>query len=189
MHLFINTIPETSTYILFDSERMIRDQKTLALKGHESEQFLVSFEEFLSDNDLLFNDLDGIVVVNGPGSFTAMRIVTLTVNTLAFVHHTPLYSLDFFNLATLGGLGYPILVKANKGEYLVRKSQEDLPSIVLISDVPDGQYAGLGDINDFANGGISIQSEIDYNRVIQNLPLDVPQERIEPFYIKKPNIT
>gem|GEM_PF-6865401 len=46
-------------------------------------------------------DLDGIVVVNGPGSFTAMRIVTLTLNTLAFVHKTPLYGLDFFNLATL----------------------------------------------------------------------------------------
>gem|GEM_PF-4512256 len=32
MHLFINTILETSTYILFDSERMIRDQQTFALK-------------------------------------------------------------------------------------------------------------------------------------------------------------
>lgn len=82
-----------------------------------------------------------------------------------------------------------MLIKANRGEYLVRKSLEDLPRIVPIDEVPSGHYVGLGDINDFANKEISIQSELDYNRVIQNLSLDVLRERVEPFYIKKPNIT
>lgn len=189
MHLFINTIPETSTYILFDSERSICGQQTFGLKWHESEQFLVSLEGFLAENSLVFEELKGIVVVNGPGSFTAMRIVTLTINTIAFVHGTPLYGIDFFSLATLGWLEYPMFVKANRGEYLMKKSWEDLPQIVPIDEVSSGQYAGFGDINDFANKEISIQSEIDYGTVIQNVPLDVPQERIEPFYIKKPNIT
>lgn len=101
MHLFINTIPETSIYILFDSERNIRGRKTLELRGYESEQFLVTLEQFLSEYSLTLDELEGIVVVNGPGSFTAMRIVTLTLNTIAFVHKVPLYSLDFFHLLTL----------------------------------------------------------------------------------------
>lgn len=189
MHLFINTIPETSAYILFDSEKSICGQQTLGLKWHESEQFLATLEEFLTENSLVFEELEGIVVVNGPGSFTAMRIVTLTLNTIAFVHKVPLYSIDFFTLATLGWLEYPMLVKANRGEYLVKKSWEDLPMIVPIDEIPSGHYAGLGDINDFANREISIQSEIDYSAVIRNLSLDVLEERVEPFYIKKPNIT
>jgi|GEM_PF-4534699 len=82
-----------------------------------------------------------------------------------------------------------MIVKANRGEYLLRKSQEDLPMIIPIDDVPSGHYAGLGDTNDFTNGGISIQSEIDYKTVIRNLVLDTPTQRIEPLYIKKPNIT
>ena len=78
-----------------------------------------------------------------------------------------------------------MLIKANRGEYLVKKSLEDLPMIMPIDNVPSGHYSGLGDINDFANKEISIQSELDYNRVIRNLSLEVPQERVEPFYIKK----
>lgn len=101
MHLFINTIPEASTYILFDSERNICGQETLELRGHESEQFLASLGGFLAKHSLALEELEGIVVVNGPGSFTAMRIVTLTLNTITFVHGTPLYSLDFFQLLTL----------------------------------------------------------------------------------------
>ncbi|EKD30014.1 MAG: hypothetical protein ACD_78C00187G0001 [uncultured bacterium (gcode 4)] len=189
MHLFINTIPEVSTYILFDSERIIRDRKTLTLKWHESEQFLATLEGFLLENSLTFAELEGIVVVNGPGSFTAMRIVTLTVNTLAFVHKTPLYSLDFFSLAVLAWLDYPMLMKANRGEYLLRKSEKYPPAIIPIGEVPSWHYAGLGDTNDFTNGGISIQSELDYGAAIRNLALDTPTQRIDPFYIKKPNIT
>jgi tRNA A37 threonylcarbamoyladenosine modification protein TsaB len=140
-------------------------------------------------NSLTFSDLHGIVVVNGPGGFTAMRIVTLMVNTIAFVHKIPLYALDFFKLAMLGGLDYPMLIKANKGEYLLKKSKNDLPSIVSIDTISEGRYSGLGDTNDFTNKKILIQSEINYNLVIQMLSFDKSQERIEPLYIKKPNIT
>lgn len=98
MNLFIDTISLPATYILFDSEGNIISQEFTELKGRESEYFLVSILEFLHKNNLEFRDLSGVIVVNGPGSFTAMRIITLTINTLSFVHHTPLYSIDYFAL-------------------------------------------------------------------------------------------
>lgn len=78
--------------------------------------------------------------MNGPGSFTAMRIITLTINTLSFVHHTPLYSMDYFTLGELSGWGYPILLRANRGEYLIQKNKDMTPELIAIPDIPSEIY-------------------------------------------------
>lgn len=98
MYLFIDTISIPAIYILLDTEKNIVSQESLELRGRESEYFLISLQEFLARNSLEYNTLEGIIVVNGPGSFTAMRIITLTINTLSFVYHIPLYSIDYFHL-------------------------------------------------------------------------------------------
>lgn len=189
MYLLIDTVSTPAIYILFDSERNIVSQESTELKGRESEHFLVSVLGFLAKNKLEFQDLQGVVAVNGPGPFTAMRIVTLTLNTLSFVHHTPLYSLDYFMLGALSGWDFPILIRANRGEYLMQREESTPPELVAIPDILPGDYCGIGDTNDFTNAGISIQSEIQYVLVCKNIQMENPVERIEPLYIKKPNIT
>ncbi len=78
--------------------------------------------------------------MNGPGSFTAMRIITLTINTLSFVHHIPLYSIDYFQMGILSGWTFPILLRANRGEYLIQKDIENFPVLIAISDILPGNY-------------------------------------------------
>lgn len=189
MHLFIDTVSHPAAYLLFDSERRVVSHESLELKGSESERFLESLLSFLGKNSIAFQDLRGVVAVNGPGSFTAMRIVTLCLNTLSFVHHTPLYSVDYFLLGELSGWGFPMMIRANRGEYLVKKTRESPPELVPIPEIPAGDYSGIGDINDFTNVRISIQSELDYARFCRDFRMENPTDRIEPFYIKKPNIT
>ncbi|NDK19813.1 hypothetical protein GW819_03155 [Candidatus Gracilibacteria bacterium] len=189
MYLFIDTISNPVTYILFDSERNIVSEDFLELRGRESEYFLDSLLEFLSKNSLGYKDLQGVIVVNGPGSFTAMRIITLTINTLSFVHYIPLYSVDYFMLGELSGWTYPLLLRANRGEYLLKKAGNTIPELIAISDIEPGTYFGIGDVNDFTNGTISIQSTLRYPVFCKNFPIENPTERIEPIYIKKPNIT
>lgn len=189
MHLLIDTISTPATYTLFDSERNIVSQEFVELKGRESEHFLVSVLEFLAQNSLEFQNLEGVVVVNGPGPFTAMRIITLVLNTLSFVHHTPLYSIDYFALGAISGWDYPILLRANRGEYLIQRKKNTTPELIPIPDIPPGSYFGIGDTNDFTNGTISIQSAIRYDSVCKNVQMKHPVERVEPLYIKKPHIT
>jgi len=189
MHLLIDTISTHATYILFDSDRSIVSQEFVELKGRESEHFLVSVLEFLEKNRLEYQALDGVVVVNGPGPFTAMRIITLVLNTLSFVHHTPLYSIDYFALGALSGWEHPILLRANRGEYLIQREKGISPELIAIPDILPGSYFGMGDINDFTNGAISIQSVIRYDSVCKNFRMEKSVERVEPLYIKKPNIT
>ncbi len=47
----------------------------------------------------------------------------------------------------------------------------------------------MGDVNDFTNAIISIQSDLKYEMCCKNVLLDNPTKKIEPLYIKKPNIT
>lgn len=80
------------------------------------------------------------MVVNGPGSFTAMRIITLTINTLSFVHGTKLYAIDYFALGELFGWTCPMLIRANRGEYLIWNDNATSPELIAISDLADRVY-------------------------------------------------
>ncbi len=57
MYLFIETISLPATYILFDTERHIISQKSLELRGRESEHFFISLQEFLMENSLEYKNL------------------------------------------------------------------------------------------------------------------------------------
>jgi hypothetical protein len=57
MYLFIDPISTPVTYILFDTERDIISQKSLELRGRESEYFLISLQEFLTENSLEYKNL------------------------------------------------------------------------------------------------------------------------------------
>jgi hypothetical protein len=72
---------------------------------------------------------------------------------------------------------------------LIQKIKNTPPELISISDIPRGNYFWIGDINDFTNGTISIQSTLLYENVCRNLQIENPIQRIEPLYIKKPNIT
>ena len=189
MFLFIDTISENATYLLFDDHRREVDRISLRLKGQESEQFFLSLEAFVLKNQCVFQELRGIVVVNGPGGFTSMRIITLVVNTIAFIYNVPLYPIDFFAFAQYAGAEFPMLLKANRGEYLLKELPTAATYIVPIDAMPAGQYSGIGDENDFVNRGISIQSDLDYTRFLQEYVFCVPRKKIDPIYIKKPNIS
>lgn len=189
MYLFIDTISTPAVYILFGAWKEVVDRESFELKGRESEYFLDSVLSFLTKNNLVFKDIEGVIAVNGPGSFTAMRIITLTLNTLSFVHHIPLYAIDYFTLGKLSGWQHPVLLRANRGEYLIQKYKDGPIEITALRDIQKGQYFWMGDENDFTFGTISIQSYIEYEVFYQNFTTDNPASKIEPIYIKKPNIT
>jgi hypothetical protein len=71
---------------------------------------------------------------------------------------------------------------------LIQKDSNIPPELVAITDMKSGSYFWIGDMNDFTNGNISIQSKTDYHKFCRNFQMINPTQRIDPFYIKKPNI-
>ncbi|MBI5369726.1 hypothetical protein HZA85_00840 [Candidatus Uhrbacteria bacterium] len=58
------------------------------------EAYLSTIDGFLKEVHILPQNLSGLVVVTGPGSFTAIRISLTIANTLHFVFDLPLFVMD-----------------------------------------------------------------------------------------------
>ena len=70
MNLFINSISNPCYLALFDNNRQIIATRELDIKGNESSKLIPELQSFIGNNKINQNDLDNIVVINGPGSFT-----------------------------------------------------------------------------------------------------------------------
>ncbi|MEK7615216.1 MAG: hypothetical protein AAB431_02425 [Patescibacteria group bacterium] len=57
------------------------------------EGYLNEIDLFLKRNEIRLEDLTGLSIVTGPGSFTASRISLTIANTLHFTHKLPLFVL------------------------------------------------------------------------------------------------
>lgn len=188
MYLFIDTISDKSTLILFNDKKLIT-KKELIIKWREYDNFLNELLNFLEENNLIIDNIDWIVFVNWPWWFTWTRIVTLTLNSILFAKKIKLCSIDYFELMRLSSLDFPMLIKANRWEYLIKIQKDDNPYLTEIANIPDWDYSWIWDIIDFANKNISIKWEIDYEKVISSQSFVFLNNRAEPYYIKKPSIS
>ncbi|HPL93324.1 MAG TPA: hypothetical protein PLB38_03520 [bacterium] len=58
----------------------------------QSEKFLQTLDAFLIKNGVAFGNVAAIVAVNGPGSFSAVRLGVVGANTIGLLHNIPVYS-------------------------------------------------------------------------------------------------
>ena len=79
--------PEAELY-LYDANRLI---DAVRWQAHRtlSDTLLVKFEELLAANGKQLDDLTGLLVFAGPGSFTGLRIGITVINSLAFTQKIP----------------------------------------------------------------------------------------------------
>ena len=188
MHLLIDSISSPFAFVFFDGQKSTIFRREM--RGKEFDVFLDTLEALAKEVGVPLNNLKSITSVSGPAQFTSIRIVSLTLTTLAKSYKIPLYTLDFFELAELCDTPYPMVVNANRSEVVVKMNPDDTPHLVEKSSLLAGEYFGAAASSDFENAQIRIQSELEYPIGIQTLLKSArPCEVLEPFYLKKPNIT
>ena len=57
------------------------------------EEYLFQIDTFLKTHTYSLEQLEGLCVVTGPGSFTSTRVILTIANTLRFVYNIPMYYL------------------------------------------------------------------------------------------------
>lgn len=187
MILFLDSVSSRAYIGLFTLEREPISDRYFDILGKESSSLLDLITRFLKDQNVSWEELEHIILVSGPGSFTGIRTSSLIINTIAYVHpHISLTPLSFFDLFP----NFPIVKSSSKRDVFVKSSES--ATIEILSnqeclDIYSGQDV-YGDIEDLRfSEKINILTYVDYTKIIKSVTLG-NQKKVHPLYIKKPNI-
>ncbi|MDD5770234.1 MAG: hypothetical protein PHE25_04635 [Candidatus Gracilibacteria bacterium] len=186
MNIFLDTLSPKNILILFDDNKNILQKYLFDVRLNESTKLIEEFDNFLKQNNLNYNDLKNIIVVNGPGSFTGIRTTILLVNTINFIIKGNITTLTYFDLFE----NYPIIKTSSKRDSFLKLEKDSAIEVVENTKLNDlFKTKNIKQIYSDINliDGINIISEPNYEYIIKNLQFK-ENKIVEPFYFKKPNI-
>lgn len=185
MNLFVNTISNPAVLIIFDENRNIKNELSFEIKWNESSLLIPKIDEFLKENNLTYFDMKNIVLVNGPGSFTWVRTSVLAINTINFITKNDLTPISYFELFN----NFPIIKSSSKRDCFVKLSKES--KIEIIENEKLSEILKEKNIKkiywETSLENMEIIEKIDYLSIIREIELK-DFKKIEPLYLKKPNI-
>tara|TARA_B100001758_G_C18366996_1_gene589106 strand:- start:628 stop:1305 length:678 start_codon:yes stop_codon:yes gene_type:complete len=102
--LTIETTTKNCSVALFDNDNLIYLKEQNSHKYSHAEQITLFIEEVLRASKITLNELDGIILSSGPGSYTGLRIGTSTAKGLCYSLGIPLIS-----VSTLKAMAFTML--------------------------------------------------------------------------------
>lgn len=119
LYLFIHTLLENELSVgLFDKKSLI-DRVDCQTPARHSKILLNLIDKLLKRNKIKLNNLKGIAVTSGPGSFTSIRLGLAAANTLAYLLKIPAVGVElneFDSFDDLVKIGKTKLASAKKGQ-------------------------------------------------------------------------
>lgn len=179
--LFIDTHCEELLVALLTEGKVINEIKTKE-KSH-SEKLMPSIIKVLNDSNITKDKLNEIIVVNGPGSFTGIRIGVTVAKTLAYalkIKVKTITSLEMYGESEKGNFDI-IAFKDTKGFYSAMKKD---------GVYQDFEYRKSEDFKTFIkdnNFKCSESNNIDLEKVYKYLKDKeyINPHAVNPVYIKR----
>lgn len=156
--LFIDTSNEIITVSLYDGFNLIK--KVQESEYSHAVYFVPMINDILKENKLTVKNIKNIVAVNGPGSFTGLRIGLSVAKTMAYSLNIPIYlisSLTSYLVSSIVMEDKMCVIPDNKGYYI---SMFDKDNSVLLEE----QY--VTDISEYKNI-YKVPLELDIEKVIK----------------------
>lgn len=108
MTLFINTAQSDRATVGLIQGRAFLIKKTFNSKFRESEKLLPEIDNLLKKTRCQLADLTGLIVVNGPGGFSSLRLGISVANALSYALKIPATGVklaELFNPSKLAKIG------------------------------------------------------------------------------------
>ncbi|MBU4332425.1 tRNA (adenosine(37)-N6)-threonylcarbamoyltransferase complex dimerization subunit type 1 TsaB [Patescibacteria group bacterium] len=104
MILVINTAESNKLVIAITRDDFILDKTVVRVQYKESEKLLSTVDKLLKKNKVKLTDLQGVVVVKGPGGFSSVRVGVVVANTLSYALQIPVVGVKLSEFEDLQGL-------------------------------------------------------------------------------------
>ena len=200
-----DTSSKALTLAILEDETLLA-QMTLNIKKNHSITLMPAIDFLMNSLDMKPTDLDRIVVAQGPGSYTGLRMAVATAKTLA--HTLKIELVGVSSLLALvpeqaEGLVIPIVDARRNNVYagFYRSGQAVRPEahlplaeVLEIAGVADQPVTFVGETAVFAEQieaalpGVSVQPTLPDAAAIGRLGLDLPAQSIHDFipnYLKR----
>ena len=138
--LFISTYNElvNISLIMNDNIKTICEE----YKNGHSSILVPTIKKILDENNLDIHDLNEIVVVNGPGSFTGVRLGVTVSKTLAYTLNIPIKTITSIEAISLSyeEANKIIIIPDSKGKYLGKFIDNKLTDLLYLKDADYLKY-------------------------------------------------
>lgn len=165
--LFIDTHDSEIVIGLFEDDKLLDSRRKFSSRNH-SDFTMPMIDDILKSNNITVHDLNEILVVNGPGSFTGVRLGVTIAKTLAYTSNIPIKTITSLE-------AYAISYESDKDK------------LVAIHDVK-GVFGALFTSNDELVGELFYKSNNDFKEYIDTnnlesniIPCELELEKIKKY--------
>lgn len=180
--LYIDTHSNKITMVLYKEKKIFYKREENTSLNH-SENTMPILIEVLKKANIETSDLNEIIVVNGPGSFTGIRIGVTIAKTLAYTLHIPIKVMSSLLIKAVSFTHDEITIveREKNGVFLVTFDKQN-NVIGEYKYLPNKEYRDLENKEDLKE-----EVELDYLQILNfaNNLESVHPHSVNPLYVKK----
>ncbi len=187
--LFIDTHGSSVALVLFKDSKVLCNKTSYTNNKHSVATFPL-IEELFNENKLDVHDLSQILVVNGPGSFTGVRIAVTIAKTLAYTLNIPIRVIDSLTLIALN-----IDVTGNKYVSIPDRNGAYVGMFNGSSKISEFNYYNKDEYENlkannkvFEESNVSINYDLVYEFMTNQSNNIVNPHAVNPLYVKGLNV-
>lgn len=175
--LYIDTHSEQVELVLFqDGTYFRRTSENVA--NHHSSVIMPLLQKLLNDLSIRVTDLTDIIIVNGPGSFTGVRLGVTIAKTLAYTLNIPIKTITSLEVMAVSSNSKNVLINDGNGYYVGIFGDN-------FEKNDDYKYINKSEMLDISN--YQTEYKIDPEKVYEFLKAkeSINSHSVNPIYIKK----
>ena len=179
--LFIDTHDKNVVLILFKDGKVFKTKNVLSTNKH-SEVTMPLLDELMNECELDIHDVNDVIVVPGPGSFTGERIAVTIAKTIAYCLQIPIRTIDSLSLMAVccDGDKKCVSLEDRNGAFVgeFNKDNELINDIVYMNKTAYLEYK--------QNNNVITDIDINYEQVYDfvSKKKSINPHEVKPLYIK-----